>query len=82
MEELNKKRVDVSNRVHLPNGNILVPKRFIEDPTDSEVWVNTGPSGAVKGFLMRDYSLVSLPGRKSFQRMWLVVMERHVGRCW
>jgi hypothetical protein len=80
-EKLQEKHVQISNAVPLPDGSILYPQKFSrDDPTDSVVWVNTGHSGAVKGFVIGDYSLVALPGRRSFQRMWLVVLQRHVGR--
>jgi len=80
-EDLGEKHVQLSNAVRLPDGGTLYPQKFsIADPSDSVVWVNTGYSGAVKGFVMGDYSLVALPGRRSFQRMWLVILERHVGK--
>jgi hypothetical protein len=80
-EELQEKNVLLSNAFSLPDGSILYPQNYSkQDPTDSVVWVNSGRSGAVKGFVMGDYSLVALPGRRSFQRMWLVVLERFVGR--
>jgi len=79
-EQLDQTQMHLTNNVHLPNGNILYPKRiYLDDPKDGDVWVNTGNSGVVKGFVMGDYSLVALPGRRSFQRMWLVVLERYVG---
>ena len=80
-EELQEKHLQLSNAVPLPDGSILYPQNYSkQDPTDSVVWINSGNSGAVKGFVMGDYSLVALPGRRSFQRMWLVVLERFVGR--
>jgi hypothetical protein len=69
----------LSNTVLLPDGNILDPKNVAQDdPRDTAVWVNTGPTGVEKGFIMGDYSLLALPGSKKFQRMWIVVLDRPV----
>jgi len=58
-EQLDQTQMHLTNNVHLPNGNILYPKRiYLDDPKDGDVWVNTGNSGVVKGFVMGDYSLL------------------------
>lgn len=67
------------NGVKLPDGYTLYSKRIVEnDLFNAPVWVNTGTTGVVKGYLMGDYSLVALPGNKMFQRMWMVILERHI----
>ena len=43
----------LSNTVLLPDGNILDPKNVAQDdPRDTAVWVNTGPTGVEKGFII------------------------------
>ncbi|KAH7327555.1 hypothetical protein BKA65DRAFT_68914 [Rhexocercosporidium sp. MPI-PUGE-AT-0058] len=76
--------VHLTNKVFVPNGGITYPRRIPEeDPADKVVVVHSGRGGVVSGAIMADYSLVALPGRKSFQRMWIVVLERVVqkGDC-
>lgn len=69
----------LSNTLALPDGTILVAKGVAqEDPIDAAVWVNTGPTGIEKGFIIGDYSLVAVPGSKKFQRMWVVILDRPV----
>jgi hypothetical protein len=69
----------LSNTVSLTNGNILYPKNIAQtDPTDMAVVVHTGTTGAVNGCILGDYSLVALPGSRSFQRMWMVILDRLV----
>ena len=78
---IDRKKMRQSNNVILPNGNILCPRNIAqEDPTDMAVIINTGSTGVVNGCIVGDYSLVALPGSKLFQRMWIVVLERHVGK--
>jgi hypothetical protein len=69
----------LSNTVSLTNGNILYPKNIAQtDPTDMAVVVHTGTTGVVNGCILGDYSLVALPGSRSFQRMWMVILDRLV----
>lgn len=76
---IERNKLQLGNAVLLPDGSILSPRSISQnDPTDTVVWANTG-SGVVRGFVMGDYSLVALPGSKSFQRMWMVVLDRVVG---
>ena len=78
---IDRKKMRQSNNVIPPNGNILCPRNIAqEDPTDMAVIINTGSTGVVNGCIVGDYSLVALPGSKLFQRMWIVVLERHVGK--
>jgi hypothetical protein len=77
---LNMKNIRPSNSVLLSNRKILFSKNIAEKPPmNMVVLINTGPSGVMNGFMIGDYSLVALPGRKSFQRMWGVILERKVG---
>jgi hypothetical protein len=79
---LNRDAVHVNNTVSLPNGEwIRVNQIASRISEDSEVWIQTGPSGIVRGFLVQNHSLVSLPGRGKFQRMWIVVLDRLVSEC-
>ncbi len=78
---IDRSKMRQSNDVILPNGNILCPRNIAqEDPADMTVIINTGSTGIVNGCIVGDYSLVALPGSKFFQRMWIVVLERHVGK--
>jgi hypothetical protein len=77
---MDRNKMRLSNNLCLPNGNILCPMKIAQDdPTDMAVIIHTGPTGIVNGCIVGDYSLVALPGSKAFQRMWMVVFERHVG---
>jgi hypothetical protein len=67
---INKHKIRLSNTLILPGGSILDPKIIAQDdPTDTEVLINTCPTGLVKGYIIGDYSLVALPGTNYFQRM-------------
>jgi hypothetical protein len=56
------------------------PKKLVQEIlSDSSVLVQTGTTGIVKGVILRDYSLVALPGSKKFQRMWVLILERTIG---
>lgn len=74
-----RNKIRLSNQVLLPNGIILSPRNISQDdPTDMAVIVHTGSTGIVDGYIVGDYSLVALPGSRSFQRMWIVVLKRNV----
>ena len=76
---IDRNKMRLSNNLLLPSGNIFCPRNIAQsDPTDMTVIIHTGPTGIVNGCIVGDYSLVSLPGRKFFQRMWIVVLERYV----
>lgn len=73
-------KVRISNVFHLPDGSDTVTRGImLGSPSNAAVWVHTG-SGTVKGFMMADHSLVALPGTKTFQRMWIVILDRHISK--
>lgn len=76
---LDRTRVHLTNNVSLPDGTTLYPTQIaLQNPSNTDVWIHSGTTGVVKGFLTGDYSLVALPGSRTFQRMWIVVLDRLV----
>ncbi|KAE9369779.1 hypothetical protein N431DRAFT_443404 [Stipitochalara longipes BDJ] len=57
------------------------PKRLIQEIlSDTPIFVRTGTTGIVEGVILRDYSLVALPGSMRFQRMWVIILEREIAK--
>ncbi len=74
---LDRTKVHLTNNISLPDGTTIYPTQIaLKNPSDADVWVHTGTTGLVKGFLTGAYSLVALPGSRTFQRMWIVVLDR------
>ncbi|KAI9745909.1 MAG: hypothetical protein M1818_000590 [Claussenomyces sp. TS43310] len=66
-----------------PGGSTVLPTTAANrNPGDAAVLVYCG-TGIVGGFIMADYSLVALPGQRSAQRMWVVILDRKIvaGDC-
>jgi hypothetical protein len=79
---LDRARAHLTNNISLPNGTTLYPTQAaLQNPSHADVWIHTGTTGLMKGFLTGDYSLVALPGSRTFQRMWIVVLDRLVRKC-
>lgn len=77
--ELNAAEVTLTNKFVLPNGSRTLPSRIFQgDLKTTSVWVNTD-SGCIKGSIKADYSLVALPGGKTLQKTWVVVLDRPIG---
>jgi hypothetical protein len=78
---LDYSQVLITNQTILENGSKLFTSQIVEElPTDAAVFVQAGGK-SIKGYILGDYSLVALPGSKSFQRMWVVILERDIGTC-
>jgi len=74
---LDRAKIHLTNNIDLPDGTILYPTQIArQNPSDADVWVHTGTTGLVKGYLTGAYSIVALPGSRMFQRMWIVVLDR------
>jgi hypothetical protein len=68
-----------NNPNKFPDGNIEYPKKIVQrNPSNASVLVHTGTTGVVKGAILGDCSLIALPGSKKFQRMWVIILERHI----
>ncbi|KAH6715694.1 hypothetical protein BKA61DRAFT_671985 [Leptodontidium sp. MPI-SDFR-AT-0119] len=62
---------------------INYPGKIVQEVTESAHVVVCTRNGTERGMIMGDYSLVALPGRRHFQRMWVVKMNRNIspGDC-
>lgn len=77
--ELDATEVTLTNKVVLPNGTKIFPSEIFQGALETtSVWVNTA-NGCIAGSIKADYSLVALPGSKSFQKTCVVVLERPIG---
>lgn len=69
----------IRNHIVTPSGFKLFPRQIATSISfNVTVWVKTKTIQSVKGLLLKDYSLVALPGRRAFQRLWMVVLEREI----
>jgi len=76
---LDRPKIHLTSTIPLPNGLQIEPTQVAPQVLeDTEVWVQTGTTGVLKGLLLHDHSLVALPGSGNFQRMWIVVLDRLV----
>jgi hypothetical protein len=72
-------KVTLTNKILLPDKRRIFPSKvFTGDPTNTSIWMSCS-SGCVEGALKADYSLVALPGSRTLQKMWVVVLERRIG---